>query len=93
MKKKWKKPILVLLMLVLIVTLSVACDLVDNENAKIKYCCFKSVLKRISRGRFLCIDDVMDAFTELWGIAVTIMIFLIEFAQNVKYGIWSYVKI
>lgn len=67
--------------------LAVACDLADNEYTIIKSCCFKSNLKIISRGRFLCIDDVMDAFTEVWGIAVAIMIFLLEFAQNVKYGI------
>lgn len=72
---------------IVIFLLAVAFDLADNEYTIMKSCCFKSNLKKISRGRFLCIDDVMDAFTEVWGIAVAIMIFLLEFAQNVKYGI------
>ncbi len=85
MKMRWK--ITISAIFISIVILVVSCDLADNEYTIMKTCCFKADLKRISRGRFLCIDDVMDAFTELWGIAVAIMIFLIEFAQNMKYGI------
>lgn len=71
----------------IVLFLAMFCDAVETNRCNAILPWRKRQLLEIVLGIVFDLDSVLPAFVELWGISITIMIFVIEIARNMKYGI------